>query len=73
MNLYGYAYKERYFIADFDDKYLNAKCKVIECIKALNQLTPEQNQQLARECFASMGMAMSLEQFIHHMENGGQG
>lgn len=41
--------------------------------KALNQLTPEQNQQLARECFASMGMAMSLEQFIHHMENGGQG
>jgi hypothetical protein len=33
---------------DFDDKYLNAKCKVIECIKALNQLTPEQNQQLAR-------------------------
>ena len=52
---------------DFDDKYLNAKCK------ALNQLTPEQNQQLARECFASMGMAMSLEQFIHHMENGGQG
>lgn len=57
---------------DFDDKYLNAKCKVIECIKALNQLTPEQNQQLARECFASMGMAMSLEQFIHHMENGGQ-
>ena len=23
---------------DFDDKYLNAKCKVIECIKALNQL-----------------------------------
>ena len=50
---------------DFDDKYLNAKCKVIECIKALNQL--------ARECFASMGMAMSLEQFIHHMENGGQG
>lgn len=58
---------------DFDDKYLNAKCKVIECIKALNQLTPEQNQQLARECFASMGMAMSPEQFIHHMENGGQG
>lgn len=41
---------------DFDDKYLNAKCKVIECIKALNQLTPEQNQQLARECFASMGI-----------------
>ena len=24
---------------DFDDKYLNAKCKVIECIKALNTRT----------------------------------
>lgn len=58
---------------EFEDKYLNAKSKVIECIKALNQLTPEQNQQLAQECFASMGMAASLEQFIHYMENGGRG
>ena len=57
---------------EFDDKYLNAKSKVIECIKALNQLTSEQNQQLARECFASMGMATSLEQFIRYMENGGR-
>lgn len=56
---------------DYDDNYLNAKSKVIECIKALNQLTPEQNQRLARECFASMGIAASLEQFIHYMENGG--
>lgn len=58
---------------EFEDKYLNAKSKVIECIKALNQLTPEQNQQLAQEYFASMGMAASLEQFIHYMENGGRG
>lgn len=52
---------------EFDDKYLNAKSKVIECIKVLNQLTPEQKQQLAQECFASMGMATSLEQFIHYL------
>lgn len=57
---------------EFDNNYLDAKYKVIECVKALNKLTQEQNQQLARECFASMGMAKSLEQFIRYMENGGR-
>lgn len=45
---------------DFDDKYLNAKCKVIECIKALNQLTPEQNQQLLENVLPPWGWQCHL-------------
>lgn len=56
----------------FDDKYTDAKAKLIDFIKALNELTPTQNEQLAKECFTSLGMAASLEQFIHYMNNGGQ-
>ncbi len=57
---------------EFDDKYVEAKAKLIELIKALNALTAEQSRQLANEFLASMGMAASFEQFMGYMNNGGQ-
>ena len=57
---------------EFDDKYLDAKNKLIELAKALDKLTPEQNGHLAREFIASMGMAAQLDQIIKYMSNGGK-
>lgn len=57
---------------EFDNKYLEAKNKLIDFFRALNDLTDEQRCQLARETMASMGMAASFEQFAHYMNNGGQ-
>lgn len=57
---------------EFDNKYIEAKAKLIDLIKALDALTPEQRKQLANEFLASMGMAASLEQFVRYMNNGGQ-
>ena len=57
---------------EFDDKYIDAKNKLMELIIALNNLTPAQREQLARECFASMGMTAVLEQFINNMNRGGR-
>lgn len=57
---------------EFDDKYSDAKNKLIDLVKALDKLTPTQKEQLAKEFIASMGMAASLEQFIKYMNNGGQ-
>ena len=57
---------------EFDDKYVNAKNKLIEFIKSLDELTDMQKEQLAREIMISYGMANSFEQFVSYMNNGGK-
>lgn len=57
---------------EFDDKYIEAKTKLMELVKALNALTAEQSRQLANEFLTSMRMAASFEQFLSYMNNGGQ-
>ena len=56
---------------EFDDKYTNAKNKLIELVKALDELTDTQRVQLAQEYITSYRMATSLEQFISYIKNGG--
>ena len=56
---------------EFDDKYTNAKNKLIELVKALDELTDTQRVQLAQEYITSYSMATSLEQFVSYMKNGG--
>lgn len=56
---------------EFDDKYTNAKNKLIELVKALDELTDTQRAQLAQEYITSYSMATSLEQFLSYMKNGG--
>lgn len=56
---------------EFDDKYTNAKNKLIELIKALDGLTDAQRAQLAQEYITSYSMATSLEQFVSYMKSGG--
>ena len=60
------------FGIEFDDKYIDAKNKLIDFISALNKLTEVQKQQLANEFIASVSMAASFEQFVKYMNNGGQ-
>lgn len=55
---------------EFDDKYIDAKNKLINFAKALNDLTPTQREQLANEFMASIGMAVSFEQFMRYMNGG---
>ena len=57
---------------EFDDKYTNAKSKLIELVKALDGLTDAQRVQLAQEYITSYSTATSLEQFVNYMKNGGQ-
>lgn len=56
---------------EFDDKYTNAKNKLIDFVKALDELTDTQRAQLAQEFITSYSMATSLEQFVNYMKNGG--
>ena len=56
---------------EFDDKYINAKSKLIEFVKSLNELTDMQSAQLAQEFIASYSIATSFEQFVSYMNNGG--
>ena len=56
---------------EFDDKYTNTKNKLIELVKALDELTDIQRAQLAQEYITSYSMATSLEQFVSYMKNGG--
>ena len=53
---------------EFDDKYTNAKRKLIELVKALDGLTDAQRVQLAQEYITSYSMATSLEQFVNYMK-----
>ncbi len=55
---------------EFDAKYKNAKNKLIELIKALDELTDAQRAKLAQEFFTSYGMAISFEQFVSYMKKG---
>lgn len=48
------------------------KNKLIDLVKALDKLTSVQKEQLAKEFIASMGIAVSLKQFIKYMNKGGQ-
>lgn len=57
---------------EFDDKYIDAKAKLIDFFSALNKLTEVQKQQLANEFIASVSTAASFEQFVKYMNNGGQ-
>lgn len=57
---------------EFEDKYTEAKNKLIDFIKAFDKLTPLQREQLAREYLACIGKEAAFEQFIHFMNNGGK-
>ena len=57
---------------EFDDKYINAKNKLIELVKALDELNDMQQRRLAQEFITSYSLATSLEQFVSYMNNGGQ-
>ena len=56
---------------EFDDKYVNAKNKLIDFVKALDELNDIQRAQLAQEVIASYSMGISFEQFVSYMKNGG--
>ena len=56
---------------EFDDKYINAKSKLIEFVKSLDELTDMQRAQLAQDFIASYSIATSFEQFVSYMNNGG--
>ena len=56
---------------EFDDEYTNAKNKLIDFVKALDELTDPQRAQLAQEFITSYSIATSLEQFVNYMKNGG--
>lgn len=57
---------------EFNDKYLEAKNKFSAFINALNDLTPEQQQQLAIELIEAMGLTAAFEQFIKYFNNAGK-
>lgn len=57
---------------EFDDKYLNAKTKLIEFLKAIKDLTPAQSNALANEFLTAMGIASSFDALIALMNNGGR-
>lgn len=53
---------------EFDDKYIDAKNKLIDFLKALNQLTLAQKEQLTREYLTSA----VFSEFMQFMNNGGR-
>ena len=57
---------------EFDDKYTNAKNKLLDFIKALDELDDIQKAKLAQEFITSYSMAISFEQFVNYMKNGGR-
>ena len=56
---------------EFDDKYTNAKNKLLDFIKALDELNDIQKAKLAQEFITSYSAAISFEQFVSYMKNGG--
>ena len=52
---------------EFDDKYTNAKNKLLDFIKALDELNDIQKAKF----ITSYSMAISFEQFVSYMKNGG--
>lgn len=57
---------------EFDDKYLDAKAKLIDFVKVFITLDAGQKERLAKEFMTSFGMATSFEQFVNYMNNGGR-
>lgn len=57
---------------EFDDKYINAKSKVIECMKAINELTPTQRERLMDELMRLTGTKALFEQFMQYMNSRGR-
>lgn len=57
---------------EFDDKYINAKNKLIDFVGTWSDLTDAQKYQLTKEFMVSFGMAASFEQFVSYMNNGGR-
>lgn len=57
---------------EFEDKYIDAKNKLVDFISALNKLTEVQRQQLANEIITSISISASFEQFVKYMNNGGR-
>lgn len=56
---------------EINDKYDNAKIKLIEFLKSLKELTPAQSNSLANELLTTMGLASSLDALIALMNNDG--
>ena len=56
---------------EFDDKYTNAKNKLLDFIKTLDELDDIQKAKLEQEFITSYSMANSFEQFVSYMNNGG--
>ena len=56
---------------EFDDKYTNAKNKLLDFIKTLDELDDIQKAKLAQEFITSYSKANSFEQFVSYMKNGG--
>ena len=56
---------------EFDDKYTNAKNKLLDFIKTLDELDDIKKTKWAQEFITSYSMANSFEQFVSYMKNGG--
>ena len=57
---------------EFDDKYLDAKNRLVEFLKALKELTPAQSNALGNELLTALGIASSFDTLIALMNNGGK-
>lgn len=55
---------------EFEDKYKDAKNKLIDFVKALDELTQEERNNLATEFITSFGVATSFDEFVRHMNGG---
>ncbi len=54
---------------EFTNEYNDAKKKVFDCIAAINKLSPEKQESLAKECASILGASASLQQFIDFIKN----
>lgn len=57
---------------EFDDKYLDAKNRLVEFLKALKELTPAQSNALGNELLTALGISSSFDALIALMNNGGK-
>lgn len=58
---------------EFDDKYQNARVKIIECYDAIGKLTPQQQEKLFQEVLEMSGMRAFFAQIMRYTNNGGIG
>lgn len=57
---------------EFEDKYKEAKRKMLDFKKAFDELTVTEQKRLVEEAVAVAGFAISAEQLINFMKFGGQ-